>query len=82
MLHSTLRAGIPVLIAPLMGDQHFHAKLVEARHLGRDCGPMASLTAEKLVEALQGMDELHTENARRFAAKIQDGLALACCGTL
>ena len=34
VLHSTLRAGIPAIIAPLMGDQFFHAKLIHARELG------------------------------------------------
>ena len=34
VLHSTLRAGIPAVIAPLMGDQFAWARLVDARYLG------------------------------------------------
>ena len=34
VLHSTLRAGIPAIIAPFFGDQFFHAKLIQARELG------------------------------------------------
>jgi len=34
VLHSTLRAGIPAIIAPLIGDQFVFAKLIDARELG------------------------------------------------
>ena len=35
VLHSTLRAGVPAIVAPLVGDQFVFAKLIEARDLGR-----------------------------------------------
>ena len=38
VLHSSLRAGIPCVIAPLMGDQFFHAKLVEAKAISYTIG--------------------------------------------
>ena len=34
VVNATLRAGIPCLIAPLLGDQFMHAKLLHAKQLG------------------------------------------------
>jgi len=76
VLHSTLRAGIPAIIAPFFGDQFFHAKLIQARELGTDAGAMNSLSAEGLVETLKLLDTPQGAqwlvNAQAFASKIQD----------
>lgn len=76
VLHSTLRAGIPAIIAPLIGDQFVFAKLIDARELGVNAGPMNALTADGLVASLKALEgprgERCANNARDFAAKVKD----------
>eukprot|EP00438_Fugacium_kawagutii_P001185 Skav206584 [mRNA] locus=scaffold925:950784:952393:- [translate_table: standard] len=86
-LHSSLRAGVPAIIAPLIGDQFAFAKLIDARELGDlavveclmgiNAGPLSALTADALVESLKKLDEplgaRCVANAREFAAKIKVG---------
>lgn len=52
--HATLRAGIPVVISPLMGDQFFFAQLAKAKGLGARAGEMLpQATKEDFVAAIQ-----------------------------
>ena len=53
--------------------------LSQAKQLGRSAGPMASLTAERLIEALRGIGAVQEENARRFAESIQDATTTKVC---
>lgn len=57
VLHATLRAGIPALIAPLMGDQFAHAELVERFGWGARCGKsLGAITADDVVVAIERAD--------------------------
>lgn len=54
VVNATLRAGIPCVISPLMGDQFFHAKLLEHMNLGAQAGKnLATLTKEEIVEGIR-----------------------------
>lgn len=52
VVHATLRAGIPSVISPLLGDQFFYAKLLQAKGLGVAAGSLPELTVETLVESI------------------------------
>lgn len=49
---ATLRAGIPTIISPLLGDQFFHAKLLQAKRLGVAAESLPELTVDTLVESI------------------------------
>jgi len=55
VVNATLRAGIPPVVTPLMGDQFFWAALLEARHVGVRAGSSlgAGLCTEDLVEGIR-----------------------------
>lgn len=62
VLHATLRAGIPALIAPLMGDQFAHAELVERLGWGARCGKrLEAMTADDVVAAIERADACREE---------------------
>eukprot|EP00540_Astrosyne_radiata_P023210 CAMPEP_0116867678 /NCGR_PEP_ID=MMETSP0418-20121206/26754_1 /TAXON_ID=1158023 /ORGANISM="Astrosyne radiata, Strain 13vi08-1A" /LENGTH=388 /DNA_ID=CAMNT_0004503523 /DNA_START=186 /DNA_END=1352 /DNA_ORIENTATION=- len=53
VVHATLRAGIPSVISPLMGDQFFWSRLLQAKGLGVVCGTnLATLTKEDIMESI------------------------------
>lgn len=57
VVNSTLRAGIPCVISPLMGDQFFFAKLLEAKKLGVQAGAsLGGLTKSDIVEGIKRAD--------------------------
>ena len=57
VVHACLRAGIPCLISPLMGDQFSFAALVEAKGLGVQCGTkLSTLTCQDIVEAVRRIE--------------------------
>jgi sterol 3beta-glucosyltransferase len=57
VVNSTLRAGIPCVISPLMGDQFFWAKLLEAMELGVQAGAnLGGLTKEDVVCGIKRAD--------------------------
>eukprot|EP00934_Nitzschia_sp_Nitz4_P005720 Nitzschia sp. Nitz4//scaffold68_size99682//20828//22153//NITZ4_004555-RA/size99682-processed-gene-0.15-mRNA-1//1//CDS//3329556566//5710//frame0 len=69
--HTTLRAGIPLLISPLMGDQFFFADLVQAKGLGVRVGPhLTSMTCDELAEALEKASHC-VETAREWGDKVR-----------
>ena len=47
-----LRAGLPSMLVPHMGDQHFWAKRVEELGVGPQSIPRRKLTAERLANAI------------------------------
>lgn len=49
---ATMRAGIPAVISPLMGDQFFWGRLLEALSLGARAGALTSVTPEDLTDAI------------------------------
>ena len=54
VFHATLRAGIPCIISPLIGDQFAHAKLVTAKKLGCQAGALlTNITQEDIENALR-----------------------------
>ena len=57
VLHSTLRAGIPAVIAPFLGDQFFFAPYVEAKGWGvKACENMMKLTKEDVIRSIEKAD--------------------------
>ncbi len=48
-----LRAGVPTLVCPFFGDQHFWGRRVAALGVGPDPIPQKQLTAERLAGAIQ-----------------------------
>eukprot|EP00977_Amphora_coffeiformis_P027345 scaffold34604_cov164-Amphora_coffeaeformis.AAC.13 len=73
VLHATLRAGIPSVITPMMGDQFFWAKMVQAKGLGTQAGSMLSTaTKDELVAAIKlALTTDCIEKARQFGEKLQ-----------
>ena len=62
MVNATLRAGIPCIVSPFMGDQFFYAKLLEAKKLGVQAGAnLGSLTKEDLVDGIRRADSIVAE---------------------
>jgi hypothetical protein len=54
VVQACLRAGIPCLISPLMGDQFAFAKLVEGKGYGVQCGSrLSELSVEDIVLAVE-----------------------------
>lgn len=54
VVNATLRAGIPAVISPLMGDQMSWARLLEVLGLGVCCGTnLSTLSKEELVEGIE-----------------------------
>jgi sterol 3beta-glucosyltransferase len=54
VVHTTLRAGIPLVISPLMGDQFAFARLIQAKRLGARAGAsLPTVTKEELIKAIQ-----------------------------
>ena len=54
VVHSALRAGIPTVISPLMGDQFFFAELLQAKGLGVRAGEtLPTAAGSDLVRAIE-----------------------------
>lgn len=53
VVNAALRAGIPVVISPLMGDQFFWAELLEAKGLGAKAGNLNGVTEQDLSCGIQ-----------------------------
>lgn len=54
VVQAALRAGIPPVVSPLLGDQFFFAALLPAKGLGvQASGTLASVTVEGLVNSIQ-----------------------------
>lgn len=71
VVNATIRAGIPPVISPLMGDQFFWAQLLEAKHVGVQAGSsMTALTKEDVVDAIQRADKC-TEAAKELGEEIR-----------
>ena len=76
-----LRAGIPQIVVPFVGDQFFWGLQVEKRGIGPRRVPHKSLSAAKLSEAISGV--LNDQAMRKKAAEIgervraENGLARA-----
>mmetsp|Transcript_19797 Transcript_19797/g.36959 ORF Transcript_19797/g.36959 Transcript_19797/m.36959 type:complete len:443 (-) Transcript_19797:114-1442(-) len=54
VVHAALRAGIPLVVSPVLGDQFTFAKLLEAKGLGAQAGEnMNVMTKEQFKAALE-----------------------------
>ena len=54
VVHAALRAGVPPVISPLMGDQFFFAELLSAKGLGvRASAALVSMTTDELIDAIE-----------------------------
>lgn len=57
VVNSTLRAGIPCVISPFMGDQFCWAKLLEVMELGVQAGAnLGGLTKEDVIDGIKRAD--------------------------
>ena len=72
VMNACLRAGIPAIISPLMGDQFVHAKLLAAEGLGAQAATMATLTQEDIVQGIAAGLACR-EAAKRLGEKIRSG---------
>lgn len=53
VVHATLRAGIPAVISPLIGDQFFFARYLEAKGWGVKCTEkLTSLSSEAILASI------------------------------
>lgn len=70
-VHAALRAGIPAVISPLMGDQFFFAALLKAKGLGVQCGgSLTSVTGKDIADAVEEA-LLCKENCRQVGEAMQ-----------
>ena len=54
VIHATLRAGIPPIVAPLIGDQFFFAKFITEKGIGvQATDSLNNLVGEDVVEAIR-----------------------------
>jgi len=53
VIHAALRAGIPSVVSPFMGDQFFWAKLLQAKGFGVVAGSLPELSVCTLVESIK-----------------------------
>jgi UDP:flavonoid glycosyltransferase YjiC (YdhE family) len=65
---AVLRAGIPAVVVPFLGDQHFWAERVAALGAGAAPIPHAQLSSARLAQALE--QALQTDSMRERAAAI------------
>lgn len=66
-----LRAGIPCLISPLMGDQFAIAQLVQAKGLGVQCGSkLSEVTSEDIIRAV-GASRKCIDTCKNLRCQIQ-----------
>lgn len=75
VVHATLRAGIPCLIRPIMGDQFLFASLLEQKGLGVEVGhaaPEPSLQAHDIVQAVRQivLSDVIMDRCHRLRQKI------------
>jgi len=71
VVHATLQAGIPAVIAPLMGDQFFFADLLQTMNLGRRVGTatLTSFTKQDLVEAIRAVSTDCLETTKEWGVR-------------
>jgi len=75
VVNASLAAGIPSLISPLMGDQFFWAKLLEAKGYGVACGSsLTTLTKDEMTEAIESARSC-IPACKKLASSIQDSLS-------
>jgi UDP:flavonoid glycosyltransferase YjiC (YdhE family) len=58
VVHACLRAGIPCIVSPIMGDQFLFASLLQAKGLGLQCGSkLSELTVTNVLETIQTVQD-------------------------
>lgn len=67
-----LKCGLPTMVVPFFGDQHFWGKMMSTSGVGPEPVPYKNLTAENLAE---GIEYLLTDEAAEAAAGIAEGIA-------
>jgi UDP:flavonoid glycosyltransferase YjiC (YdhE family) len=74
--HATLRAGIPPVIAPLMGDQFFFANLVQAKKIGARAGAsLPAITRDEWKTAIRAAVECE-DAAKAFGDEVRSEQSL------
>jgi len=72
VVHSCLRAGIPCLVSPLMGDQFAWAALFEGKGLGVQCGSrLSEITAKDIIDAIKVGQDIFV-HCKRISASIRN----------
>lgn len=74
-LLETTKAGVPVVMLPLFGDQFPNSKRAEMRHLGVTLDKL-TLTGEDVENAINAVitDEKYAKNAKKLAAEMDHKL--------
>ncbi|CAM1502937.1 Fc.00g077130.m01.CDS01 [Cosmosporella sp. VM-42] len=67
-----LKCGLPTMVVPFFGDQHFWGKMLGTAGVGPMPVPYKSLSAEKLAD---GIEYLVTDEAAEAAGKIAKNIA-------
>ncbi|KAL8370376.1 hypothetical protein RB595_000650 [Gaeumannomyces hyphopodioides] len=68
-----LKCGLPTMVVPFFGDQHFWGSMLERCNVGPPAVPYKSLSAEKLAE---GIKYLLTDEAKEAAGEIARDIEL------
>lgn len=68
-----LKCGLPTMVVPFFGDQHFWGSMLERCNMGPAAVPYKSLSAEKLAE---GIKYLLTDKAKEAAGEIARDIEL------
>ncbi|KAL8420043.1 hypothetical protein RB594_002990 [Gaeumannomyces avenae] len=68
-----LKCGLPTMVVPFFGDQHFWGSMLERCSVGPPAIPYKSLSAEKLAE---GIKYLLTDEAKEAAGEIAGDIEL------
>lgn len=80
VVQACLRAGIPCLISPIMGDQFSFASLVEAKGLGVQCGTnLSTISSEEIFVAVNKAAKC-MDICARLGARIRSESNKKTCG--
>jgi hypothetical protein len=78
VVNATLRAGIPNVISPLMGDQFFWAKLLAAKKMGVAAdGAFTTMTTDGMRSAIQAASNTAIQEE---AARVGEAIRAETCG--
>jgi UDP:flavonoid glycosyltransferase YjiC (YdhE family) len=70
VVNATLRAGIPIVISPLMGDQFFWADLVADKKVGTRTAMLPALTKEDILKGIAEAKNCQA-NAKRVSVELK-----------
>lgn len=73
VMHATLRAGIPAVIAPMLGDQFLNARLLQRLGWGVQCGNnLGTVTCDEILASI-GKASRCEDACQRLGLRMQTG---------